>query len=106
MSYESEYYGGLFWDVLLLSDYNENWHDFYITMCSVIPCQICVNSNMGWLKDNKIPDFKDTDEKNEWLWKHRLQRGGSGWRKKVEENGYTLESWLGLYMFKKFSCNG
>ena len=97
MSYESEYYGGLFWDVLLLSDYNENWHDFYINMCSVIPCQI---------ESNKIPDFKDTDEKNKWLWEHRLQRGGAGWRKKVKEDGYTLESWLGLYKDKKFSCNG
>ena len=25
-------YGGLFWDVLLLSEYNEHWEDFYITM--------------------------------------------------------------------------
>jgi hypothetical protein len=101
-----EYYGGMFWDVLLLSNYNENWHDFYITMCSVIPCQICVNSNMGWLEQNKIPDFKDNDEKNKWLWEHRLSRGGAQWRKKVKEDGYTLDSWLGLYKDKKFSCNG
>lgn len=35
-------YGGLFWDVLLLSEYNEHWEDFYLTMNSVLPCDICV----------------------------------------------------------------
>ena len=104
MSYESQYYGGLFWDVLLLTDY-KGWGEFYISMCNVIPCEVCRSDNMDWLMKNKIPDFKDTDEKNEWLWRHRLERGGASWRKKVEDNGYTLDSWIGLYMFKKFSAN-
>ena len=104
MSYESEYYGGLFWDVLLLADY-KGWDDFYLSMTNVLPCESCRRAGMSFLKDNKIPEFKNNDEKNEWLWKHRLQRGGGVWRKKVEENGYTLESWVGLYMFKKFSYN-
>tara|TARA_R100001079_G_C4379209_1_gene122360 strand:- start:165 stop:473 length:309 start_codon:yes stop_codon:yes gene_type:complete len=100
----TDYYGGMFWDVLLLAEY-KGWDDFYLSMTNVIPCDKCRKDGMLWLNKNKIPDFKSNDEKNEWLWRHRLQRGGAPWRKKVEENGYTLESWIGLYMFKKFTAN-
>ena len=96
-------YGGLFWDVLLLSEYNEHWEDFYLTMNSVLPCDICVRNNMKWLKKNKIPKFNSTKEKNEWLWENRLERGGQQWKTVVEENNYTLESWLGQFKDKSFS---
>lgn len=96
-------YGGLFWDVLLLSEYNEHWEDFYITMNYVLPCEKCVRGNVKWLKQNKIPKFKSTKEKNEWLWENRLERGGDKWVNIVQENNYTLESWLDQFKGKSFS---
>lgn len=58
---------------------------------------------MKWLKKNKIPKFNSTKEKNEWLWKNRLERGGRQWKTVVEENNYTLESWLDQFKGKSFS---
>ncbi len=100
--YMSKYYGGLFWDVLLLSEYNESWEDFYLNMVMVIPCEECVKNNIEWLKSNRIPKFKNTDEKNKWLWENRYDRGGCYWRDKVKNQGYTLETWLGQYKDKLF----
>jgi len=104
MSYESEYYGGLFWDVLLLADY-KGWDEFYLSMVAVLPCESCRNGGMEWLKHNKIPDFLSNDDKNVWLWEHRKRLGGGKWRQKIKENNYTLDSWLGLFADKKFSYN-
>ena len=81
----TETYGGMFWDVLLLSEYNESWEDFYLCMCAVLPCQECVRDNMAWLKKNQIPKFESTKEKNEWVWEHRRLRGGCQWRNKMKE---------------------
>ena len=101
----SEYYGGIFWDVLLLADY-KGWDEFYLSMTNILPCDICRSDGMNWLNNNKIPEFLNNDDKNCWLWHHRLQRGGASWRKKVNDNGYTLDSWLNLFEGKKFSSNG
>ena len=88
-----EYTGGLFWDVLLLSEYNDKWEDFYLSMIEVIPCNKCCNESMRFHITNPIPNFKDKNEKDKWLWEIRLKRGGDNWRKKVEDNNYTLETW-------------
>ena len=86
--------GGYFWDVLLLSTYNEHWEDFYLSMVKVLPCEKCVINTETYLSFNPVPKFKDTNEKNKYLWELRLKRGGPPWKKEVEEKGYTLETWI------------
>ena len=89
--------GGYFWDVLLLSEYNEHWENFYNSMCKVLPCNKCQVGTEKFHKEEelgKFPPMKNQQEKNEHLWKLRLARGGVSWREKVEKDGYTLNSWL------------
>jgi hypothetical protein len=74
--------GGYFWDVLLLSTYNEYWEDFYLNMVKVLPCEKCIKNTEEHLSYNPVPKFKDTNEKNEYLWENE-----------VKEKGYTLETW-------------
>jgi len=85
--------GGYFWDVLLLSDYNEYWEDFYFNLVKVLPCQKCIKKTLDYHKSNPIPKFKNTEEKNEYLWDLRHLRAGDIWRDEVKEKGYTLETW-------------
>ena len=99
-----ETFGGMFWDCLLLCDYN-GFADFYVSMAAVVPCEKCRKDNMLYLSSNKIPDFNSNKEKNEWLWNNRYSRGGYNWRKKVEDNGWSLNSWLDLYKNKVFTNN-
>ena len=95
--------GGIFWDVLLLSEYNDKWENFYLNMLEVLPCERCRIETMEDHKKNPIiPKFKDKNEKDEWLWETRLSRGGGSWRKKVEDNNYTLETWR-EYLNKPFT---
>ena len=89
--------GGYFWDVLLLSTYNEYWEDFYLNMIKVLPCEKCVINTEKHLSFNPVPKFKDTNEKNEYLWELRLKRGGQVWRNEVKEKGYTLETWINQF---------
>lgn len=100
----SETYGGMFWDCLLLCNY-KGFDDFYISMAAVVPCEECRKDNMLYLSKNKIPLFNSNKEKNEWLWEHRLNRGGYNWRKKVNENNWSLDSWKEQYKNKVFSSN-
>ena len=99
-----QYTGGLFWDVLLLSEYNDKWEDFYLNMLEILPCSRCSKESMQYHITKKIPNFKNKDEKDQWLWETRLKRGGNRWRKRVEDNSYTLESWK-EYLNKPFTDN-
>ena len=99
-----ETFGGMFWDCLLLCNY-ERFDEFYLSMSIVVPCDKCRINNMIYIQSNKIPIFNCNKEKNEWLWKNRYQRGGYNWRKKVDENGWSLNSWLDLYKNKVFTNN-
>tara|TARA_R110001632_G_scaffold89742_2_gene193305 strand:- start:1156 stop:1461 length:306 start_codon:yes stop_codon:yes gene_type:complete len=99
-----ETFGGMFWDCLLLCEYN-GFTEFYLSMAAVVPCEKCRIDNMLYLSKNKIPTFNSNKEKNEWLWEHRLNRGGPIWRNKVEENNYNLNSWLDLYKNKVFTIH-
>ena len=56
--------GGYFWDVLLLSTYNEHWEDFYLNMIKVLPCEKCVINTLEHISHNPIPKFQNTNEKN------------------------------------------
>jgi hypothetical protein len=85
--------GGYFWDVLLLSQFNENWIDFYLSLCKVLPCQRCIDHTLKYHQQKPIPSLKSQKEKNEYLWKLRLDRGGDEWNAEVKDKGYTLESW-------------
>lgn len=106
-----EYTGGIFWDVLLLSEYNDKWEDFYLNLLEVLPCKRCSDEIIKFhLEDKKrgtIPKFKNNDEKNEWLWEIRklidVGRGGGRWASKVRKNNYTLETWK-EYLNKPFTA--
>ncbi len=106
MSYISEYTGGLFWDILLLTKYNEDWENFFHSLIKVLPCQACIDKTINHHEREPLPKFKDNDEKNKYLWNLRLARGGTPWVNEVNEKGYTLESWEKLYEGKKFTRAG
>lgn len=101
----SNLFGGMFWDVLLLSEYNDSWNDFFISTTKILPCEICRKENSQYYGDfkNFIPEFKNKDEKDKWVWEHRLQRGGDNWRKKVKDNNWSLDSWKEQFKNKVFS---
>jgi len=100
-----KYTGGLFWDVLLIADYDENWEDFFYSLIKVLPCKACREKTKLHHENYPIPKMKNNQEKNEYLWILRMQRGGQPWREKVNENGYTLESWVAQYADKPFTNN-
>jgi uncharacterized membrane protein len=96
--------GGLFWDILLITEYNEDWENFYFSLIKVLPCKLCIEKSLEYHEVcEKVPKMKSTKEKNEYLWELRLKRGGQPWRDDVEKYGYTLDSWLAQYKGKPFS---
>lgn len=92
-----EYTGGLFWDILLITEYNEDWINFYHSLIKVLPCDKCREETLLYHKTNELPIFNNTTEKNKWLWDFKLKRGGTKGRAEIIENNYTLESWEGLF---------
>lgn len=102
-----EYTGGLFWDILLITEYNEDWINFYHSLIKVLPCKKCIEDTAQYHRNNEIPLLTNTAEKNKWLWDMKLKRGGKYWRAEVLEKNYTLESWENLYKdlpFKKHNA--
>lgn len=100
---ERETTGGYFWDVILLTDYNEYWEPFFMNLIRVLPCDKCVKESIHHYSLHPIPKFKNTDEKNEYVWKLREGQGGKEWRSEVFKNKYTLESWLAKFKDKPFT---
>jgi hypothetical protein len=98
-----DYTGGLFWDILLITKYNEDWIDFYHSLIKVLPCEKCREETKKYHEWKPLPKFYDTNEKNQYLWDLRLNRGGEVWKRDVIEKGYTLESWINLFENKPFS---
>ena len=94
--------GGLFWDVLLLSEYNEHWISFYESLIRVLPCEKCVNDSIKHHKNFPVPKLHNTKEKNQYLWSLRTQRGNAQWNKKVKKGEYTLETWINQFKNKPF----
>ena len=58
-----EFTGGLFWDVLLLTQYNEYWEDFFYKFIRVLPCKKCVGESIAHHNINPVPKFKSNEEK-------------------------------------------
>ena len=98
-----KYTGGLFWDILLITEYNEDWIDFFNSLVKVLPCTKCREETQQYHKFSPIPKFSDNDAKNKYLWDLRMNRGGDTWRKEVAEKGYTFESWVGQFKVKPFT---
>lgn len=98
-----DYTGGLYWDILLITPYSDKWEDFYNALINVLPCDKCIKKTIQHHEEYPVPKFKSTEEKNEYLWKLRIHRGGINWRQDVEKKGYTLESWLNLFKDKPFT---
>jgi hypothetical protein len=98
-----QYTGGLFWDILLITEYNKDWIDFFNALVKVLPCAKCREETQKYHEWKPLPEFSDTDEKNRYLWSLRFNRGGENWRKDVKENGYTLESWVNQFKDLPFS---
>ena len=95
-------YGGMFWDVLLLSQYNEEWVAFYESFIRVVPCDKCIRDGIQYHKDYPIPKISNNDEKNQFLWKLRSKRGSRKWKDKIRSGEYTLETWLAQFKDKSF----
>lgn len=93
--------GGMFWDVLLLTQFNDEWIRFYESFIRVLPCEKCIQDGIEYHKGHPIPKITNNDEKNQFLWKLRSIRGSKEWKDKIRTNEYTLESWL--YQFKNKS---
>lgn len=100
MSYETT--GGLFWDVLLLSKYNDDWINFYESLIRVLPCDKCIKDSLHYHEGNPIPKISNNDEKNQFLWELRRKRGSAEWKTKMLNHEYTLESWLDQFKDKPF----
>lgn len=98
-----EYTGGLFWDVLLLTQYNEYWEDFFYKFIRVLPCKKCVGESIAHHNINPVPKFKSNEEKNEWLWEQRVHRGGKPFRDDIADKGYSLEGWINQFKDKPFT---
>ena len=99
---KNESTGGLFWDVLLLSQFNDEWIRFYESFIRVLPCNKCIKDSIEYHKDRPIPKITNNDEKNRFLWKLRCKRGSKEWKDKIRTNEYTLETWLAQFENKSF----
>tara|TARA_R110002074_G_scaffold388957_2_gene571962 strand:- start:17144 stop:17473 length:330 start_codon:yes stop_codon:yes gene_type:complete len=94
--------GGLFWDVLLLSEYNEHWITFYESFIRVLPCEKCSKEHIHHHSKYPIPKISNNDEKNQFLWDLRCIRGSANYQDKIRKNEYTLETWLDQFKYKSF----
>ena len=98
-----ETYGGKFWDVLLLSQYNEHWKDFFKSMIRVLPCDKCRIDSLRHFEKHELPEIANQEEKDQFLWELRYTLGGYPFRQKVKIKGYTLEGWKEQFKDMKFT---
>ena len=103
---ERDYLGGYFWDVLLISELNDDWYDFYFSLVKVLPCKKCREETLKYHTLSEVPKFKNQEEKNKYIWDLRLKRGGDNWRQDIEKKGYTYESWIDQFKNKPFTRIG
>ena len=95
--------GGLFWDILLLSEYNEHWPQFYMNMINVLPCEKCRADSLRYHKEYPIPKLNNKQEKDQYIWELKKMRGGYVWQTTLKEKKYTLQTWQNKYKDKKFT---
>lgn len=100
---DRDYTGGLFWDILLLSQFNEYWTNFYYSYLQILPCKRCRDETTKYHLLNPVPTLKCQEEKDKYIWELRLRQGGEPWRNKVLKNNYTLETWKEQFKNKPFT---